>query len=641
MLVLMATDLLKRILPLSLLLFLTLLLYLPGLQGTLYYDDVRPLQQLSQIHNWESAALYITSEISGPLGRPVSMLTFAIQKNAWPDSLQHFLLFNILLHLCNGALVFFFCRLCLQVMHQDGQQSTVPQQTFALFFITSIWLLSPMQISTSLITVQRMTGLSAFFVLAGLLLYVHGLLYAANQRNLGRLLQITGLGLCTLVAAFSKENGILLPVLALVLEKTILRPICQPDQRFRQTLLWIYLAAIMSYLGIVIITSNGIYPFRDFNMLERVLTQPFLLLTYLKLSFFPDLFAYTPFHDQIRPFRSDELPWYAVAAILLMLSLFTLAIRSRSRFPVLSFAILWFLAAHLLESTVIGLELYFEHRNYIALLGPCFALGWYLMQCGRVYPRLIITGALSYLGLIALITGFVCTLWGTPMKAAEAWFDKQTGSARAAEHLATIYLREGYTPQAYFTLQAQVKACDRCIGSQAQYMLIACLMDDQTTTRQALQQVTALAASEKMLGGAPTTLGSLKKFVETKECKHITMQELTSLNLLLLQQQSKEINSFKRLELLLNLHQLAEFSQQPEQSQQFLLEAYSLLPNVNIGEVVFNNLLNSGKHAAAAEFMQQKVCNKPPNNIFARSTWAERCELMRIQLKTFELGRLG
>ncbi len=627
---------------LVLLLAITLLLYLAGSGGTLYYDDLRPLQQLENIHDWRSAALYITSEISGPLGRPLSMITFALQQTSWPDQISNFLIFNIFLHLTNGVLVYFLCKAFLAALNTGNSQTQEQMSKFHLeltaVLVTSLWLLSPIQISTTLITIQRMTGLSAFFMLSGLLLYIYGLQNAANRLQRSRLQQICGLGLMTLLAMFSKENGLLLPVLALVLEKTLLRDMKGRDTKLRLTFLWFSTTVVIGYLIYFILSTDGVYLYRDFTMLERVLTQPYILLTYLKLSFVPDLFAYNPFHDNIRVFSLANLPWYGLLSIFIVLTLLSLAVTIKQRYPVLSFAILWFFAAHLLESTVLGLELYFEHRNYLAILGPCFAIGWYLSKWSMAYPRLIITGTLSYLALMTLITGFICSLWGSPLKAAEAWFDQQFGSSRAAEHLATIYLRQGSAMQAYFTLQAQTKACDRCIGSHTQFMLVACLMDDQFSVRQSMQKIRELAHTQRIIGGASTTLGSLKKHIEKQECKHISMPELVSLNKLLLQYQTKEINANKRFELLLNLHQLAEYNKNTTESQQYLFEVYELLPQIKVGEVVFNNLMHSGNYAAAEQFLQKKVCNKPPGNWFAWDYYQQRCELMQLELQTRNLG---
>ena len=58
----------------------------------------------------------------------------------------------------------------------------------------------------------------------------------------------------------------------------------------------------------------------------------------------------------------------------------------KNRFPILSFGILWYLAGHLLESTVIRLQIIFEHRNYLPSYGPLFIMGYYITH-QRIFPN--------------------------------------------------------------------------------------------------------------------------------------------------------------------------------------------------------------------------------------------------------------
>ena len=57
-----------------------------------------------------------------------------------------------------------------------------------------------------------------------------------------------------------------------------------------------------------------------------------------------------------------------VITLLFLLFITIIAFLIKNRFSLLAVAILFYLAAHLMESTFIGLELYFEHRNYLAAL---------------------------------------------------------------------------------------------------------------------------------------------------------------------------------------------------------------------------------------------------------------------------------
>ena len=56
------------------------------------------------------------------------------------------------------------------------------------------------------------------------------------------------------------------------------------------------------------------------------------------------------------------------------LTLLIAAIRWRRRYPLFAVSVLWYLAGHVIESTIVPLELYFEHRNYIPIIGPLFGL---------------------------------------------------------------------------------------------------------------------------------------------------------------------------------------------------------------------------------------------------------------------------
>jgi protein O-mannosyl-transferase len=353
---------------------------------------------------------------------------------------------------------------------------------------------------------------------------------------------------------------------------------------------------------------------------------------YLKLAFLPDLFSYNPFHEQIKAFTFSTMPVIGWVALLALPALMIFAIRIRIKHPVISFAILWFFAAHLLESTVIGLELYFEHRNYVALFGPCFALGYGLLRCAVRYQKLMVAGAVAYLLLIATITGYVTSIWGTPLRAAEVWFDKEFGSARAAEHLALSYLEQNRLMEAYFVMQAQIKACPDCLGSRVQFMIIACAVNDPTSVAENLAAIKAMAPTQRMIGSAPSALASLKRQIEQNNCPLISLQEVKQLNELLLKYQSVEINASKRFELLLNLHQLAEFEQNKAVSLQYLQQAFSIRQDLMLGEVIFNNLLDLPTLTEAKTLLEQQLCHKAPVNPFLRLQHQQKCQELSERL---------
>ena len=149
-------------------LLLATLVYLPGLGSGMYLDDFYNLQLLARVKE-QGLLAFVGSGASGPFGRPLAYLSFALQAGSWPGNLAAFKVVNLLLHLGNGVLVYFLCRAI-------APRVDLPQSSQDLFciFSTGLWLIHPMHLSTVLYIVQRMTELAAAFVLLGVLAYLAG-----------------------------------------------------------------------------------------------------------------------------------------------------------------------------------------------------------------------------------------------------------------------------------------------------------------------------------------------------------------------------------------------------------------------------------------------------------------------------------
>lgn len=586
------------------LLLLTYFIYLQGINGALYYDDFRPLSGLTQITDSQSALVYVLGEISGPLGRPISMLTFLFNQQDWPNNISAFLHFNSLLHCINGLFVFV---LCWQLVRLASPQQTQP--AWLALAASALWLLSPLLISTSLIAVQRMAGLSAFFQLLGLVTYLACFFRFQHHPQRRLFAQAFCIGLFTLLAMFSKENGILLPVFALVLESTLLRKTPQ-SQSFRKLRLFAFsacLLVILGYLASTLPNAAQAYESRPFTLFERVITQPVILFDYLRLAFLPSIFSYSPFHDHYLIYQSlTELP--ALLAMLALVSLLVSAVLLRKAQPWFSFAVLWLLAAHLLESSVIGLELYFEHRNYLALIGPCLALGLALSKVPAKF-QLISRGLfVLYLCLLAFSSYQVTGIWGNQALAGQLWFEHKPGSARASEHFAIQLLEANQTEQAYWVLQQQAANCLDCIGSQMQAMQLACRFNDAERVTQYYQQGMQLSELARSLGSAPSSLAAIINDVKADDCTLLSYEQLKVLNTALLKYQHYGLGQGSRLALLVNLHQIANAQQDTDANIGYLREAWQVKNDRSIAEILVGRLIEAQRLDDAQAFIDQEMC---------------------------------
>lgn len=439
-----------RFLPLGLLvitLALAFLVYWPGLPGTFVLDDRQNLHRLgtiTSVSDFASVAKLLTASESGPLGRPVSLATFALQHADWPSNPFAFKIVNLLLHLVNGLLLFFLLR---QAALLYGAKRETAEQVALI--ATAIWLLHPLQVSTVLYVVQRMTELSATFTLAALVAYLHGRKHIIEGVRKGYLWMSLGIALGLPLAALSKETGALLPLYLLVIETTLLRTVSRPWGWHTWALPFFYatLAALLGYLLMLLIEVLRYgYLAREFTPGERIMTEWRVLLSYLANLFIPRPSAIGLFHDDYSISKSVLDPVTTLFAGLALSALLIVALYFRKRAPVLAFGILWYFAGHLLESTFIGLELYFEHRNYLPMVGPIFTVTYYVHHAWHRLPtrRYAVGGmAAAWYFLAVFVTQSEARLWAQPKAQAAVWASEKPNSKRAQGLLADYALLDG------------------------------------------------------------------------------------------------------------------------------------------------------------------------------------------------------
>lgn len=422
---------------------LAFLVYRPGLSGGFLFDDFVNLNAIGatgRVDDWPAFWRFITSGTADPTGRPLSLLTFLIDANAWPADARPFLRTNVLLHLVNGVLLFVLLR-------QLGRHVRTAHADAAALLGAALWTLHPLFVSTTLYVVQREAMLPATFTLLGLIAWVHGADRIGVSRRAGIGWMCVAIGVFTPLATLSKANGMLLPLLAWTLDATLLRKdmpqaAAATHRRLRLALLIAPAIAIFAYLALQALHPFDQVPGRAWSVAERLLTQPRVLCDYLFSLVVPRTLTTGLYNDGYVASRGLLQPASTLFALLAVAALLAAAFAWRRRAPALSAALLFFFAGHVLESTVIPLELYFEHRNYL----PAMLLGWPL-ALAIVGLRLSVGAraaiALSLVALLSAITIQRTTLWAQQERMAWLWAAQNPGSPRAQATAAIFETNSG------------------------------------------------------------------------------------------------------------------------------------------------------------------------------------------------------
>ncbi|MGE0086988.1 MAG: tetratricopeptide repeat protein [Desulfococcaceae bacterium] len=140
------------------------------------------------------------------------------------------------------------------------------------------------------------------------------------------------------------------------------------------------------------------------------MTEARILIFYFSLIIFPKADRFSLCHD-VEISTSLLNPWTTLASTVALAGLIFYAFSPKKNNPLFSFAVLFFFLNHLVESTVIPLELIYEHRNYMPTLflflpvsaGISHALDYYQNKNTCIY-RLIIILCAAVIGWISMET---------------------------------------------------------------------------------------------------------------------------------------------------------------------------------------------------------------------------------------------
>lgn len=430
----------------------TAFLYWSGLFGDYVFDDPTNILDNQQIAisslDFNSLKTAWYSGDAGPLGRPISMLSFALNHYFTGFEPFYFKLTNLFIHLFNGILVFIISLKLFQWLSRQYQRISLQSASYLACLVSLIWLIHPLNLTSVLYVVQRMTSLSALFGLLALAIYC--IWRTRTITGLNTVLASSGIVLSLLASMLSKESGILFILLIYWIELLVFQA---KNLRFQHIYIKKIKLIYMLWGGVIVAGLVFLYllpPYlnpanfarREFTLVERLLTESRVIFYYLKMTFYPLLSDLSLYHDDFAISRSITQPITTLYSLTGLLGICLACLVLVKKHPMLLFAWGWYVISQLLESTFISLELIHEHRNYFGIIGFIVTAVYYIAQVNnkKIQPFIYVLGAI-YIANLAWTTWQRSEIWSNLVDHAAYEAAMHPQSDRANYQLARVYMK--------------------------------------------------------------------------------------------------------------------------------------------------------------------------------------------------------
>jgi tetratricopeptide (TPR) repeat protein len=295
------------------------------------------------------------------VSRPLPRLTLALNYYVGGLDVFGYHVVNFTIHYFAAIFFFLFTYNALQlpILNARYQKTAYAIALLSLFF----WATNPIQVTAVTYIVQRMASMAGMFYIMAMYFYLKARIAEGIQK------QIKFFSLCGIAAILSfssKENAAMLPVSLFVFDLFLIQGLTSENlkKNLKIIILPLLIILMLGFLYVDLSTILDDYKHYPFTLPERLLTEPRVILFYISLIFYPIHSRLMFLHD-VDISRSLLTPWSTLPAIIIIFVSIGIALRMGRKRPLIAYCILFFFLNHVIEGSIIPLELIFEHTNYL------------------------------------------------------------------------------------------------------------------------------------------------------------------------------------------------------------------------------------------------------------------------------------
>ncbi|MCF8026576.1 MAG: tetratricopeptide repeat protein [Desulfobacteraceae bacterium] len=349
-------------------LFIALLvIYGNSFNNAFQFDDTPNILENHNVQpeslSWDELkkSFYGINQGHGKIKRPLSYLTLAVNYYFSGENVFSYHVVNFAIHLITSVFLFLlvYNTLQLPLLKPRYAKSAYAIALLAVFF----WATHPIQLTAVTYIVQRMAALAGMFYVMAMYFYLKA---RTSPRRPGQIIFFSLCGIAVLLGFASKENAAMLPVVLFLFDFFLIQGVNRENLKsaawFAVLPVLIFVLVAIFYVEFSSFLSG--YESRPFTLFQRLMTQPRVLMLYVSLLVYPVSSRLMLIHDI--PLSHSLLdPWTTAASIVLILAAAAAALYYSRKWPLLAFCVIFFFINHVIESSIIPLELVYEHRNYI------------------------------------------------------------------------------------------------------------------------------------------------------------------------------------------------------------------------------------------------------------------------------------
>ena len=446
----------RETLLLSLLVIVVILIYTDTLTTPFIFDDLSNIKNNPHIRipalsleNLSWAGFH-----SPETRRPVANISFALNYYFNGYNLVGYHLVNILIHIACGIFLYFLAKATLQT---PALRSRYQNFGWIPFLAAFLWLVHPLQTQSVAYLVQRMNSMAAMFYVLSMLLYAQFRLKSLSRAKWG---YFAGCVAAAILGFGTKEITATLPVFIILYEWYFFQELS--GQWIRRHIIviggvflvcLILTLAYLDYHPLARILAS--YRIREFTPLQRILTESRVVIFYISLLLWPNPARLNLDHDFSISYSLMN-PGTTLLSITAIAALIVLAILIARKHPLASFGILWFFGNLAIESSIFGLELVFEHRNYLPATFAILALVALVFR--YLKPALLAAVSLSLVGALFCAWTFQRnSVWADEVTLYRDSAEKSPAKARPRNNLGAALSRRGRFEEAIEEYRAALK----------------------------------------------------------------------------------------------------------------------------------------------------------------------------------------